>query len=160
MLESLREGPSTATRLAAELGESSGATSYHLRILARAGLIEDDERGNGRERWWRKTETVYVPTDSDDPETQALETQARLVHLRRDEDALSRFMLGVNELSTEWRGAAFTGSFNVYLTAQETFELGLEMLARIESLRRPVEDRPDNARRVLLTFRALPWVDA
>ena len=34
-----REGPATATTLAERLGESSGATSYHLRSLARAGFV-------------------------------------------------------------------------------------------------------------------------
>ena len=47
-------GPSTATRLAAVVGESSGATSYHLRQLERHGFVEDAAGlGTGRERWWR-----------------------------------------------------------------------------------------------------------
>ena len=48
------EGGATATTLAARLGLNTGATSYHLRQLAKAGfIVEDDERGNGRDRWWR-----------------------------------------------------------------------------------------------------------
>jgi DNA-binding transcriptional ArsR family regulator len=48
------EGPATATSLAARVGESSGTTSWHLRQLADAGLVEEDShRGNRRERWWR-----------------------------------------------------------------------------------------------------------
>lgn len=48
-------GPSTATQLAERLGESSGATSYHLRQLHKAGFVEEDTgRGAGRERWWRR----------------------------------------------------------------------------------------------------------
>jgi len=47
-------GPATASMLAERLGESSGATSYHLRQLAKHDIIvEDTERGSGRERWWR-----------------------------------------------------------------------------------------------------------
>lgn len=49
-----RHGPATATKLAQLLGESSGLTSYHLRVLAEHALVLDDpSRGNGRERWWR-----------------------------------------------------------------------------------------------------------
>ncbi|WP_372352781.1 winged helix-turn-helix domain-containing protein [Streptomyces sp. KL116D] len=49
-----REGPATASRLAAKLGESSGATSYHLRQLAAHGFVEDAPgRGTARERWWK-----------------------------------------------------------------------------------------------------------
>lgn len=159
--ELLRDGPSTATKLAEELGESSGATSYHLRILGKAGLIEEDEtRGNARDRWWRRIPSVvYMPTDADDPEGRALEAEARLVHLRRDEEALARFTRALPTLGQEWRGAAFTGSFFVYLTAEEVFDLGIEMLARIEQLRRAPSDRPQQAQKVLLTFRALPWLE-
>ncbi len=53
MLHELGRAPATATSLAEKLGESTGSTSYHLRQLARHGLIvEDPELGNARERWW------------------------------------------------------------------------------------------------------------
>ena len=48
MLECLLDGgPATASMLARELGESSGATSYHLRILAKYGFIEEADGGVG-----------------------------------------------------------------------------------------------------------------
>ena len=49
------DGPATATQLAVRTGQSSGATSYHLRQLAAYGfVIEDAERTTGRrERYWR-----------------------------------------------------------------------------------------------------------
>jgi DNA-binding transcriptional ArsR family regulator len=52
----------SVTSLAAELGETTGATSYHLRQLARHGLVEQFESdepgetgpGTGRkQQWWR-----------------------------------------------------------------------------------------------------------
>lgn len=58
-----RDGPSTATRLGAQLGESSGSLSYHLRQLAAHGLVVEDERPGGRERWWR---AVHRATRFDD----------------------------------------------------------------------------------------------
>ena len=43
LLAALRiDGPATASMLARRYGESSGATSYHLRQLARYGFVEDD----------------------------------------------------------------------------------------------------------------------
>ncbi|MCZ4609091.1 helix-turn-helix domain-containing protein [Streptomyces sp. Lzd4kr] len=52
-----RHGPATASMLAERLGESSGATSYHLRQLAAHGFVEDaPEHGKGRERWWKVVE--------------------------------------------------------------------------------------------------------
>jgi DNA-binding transcriptional ArsR family regulator len=51
------DGPATATGLGTRVGESSGTTSWHLRQLAEAGLVEEDsERGNKRERWWRSVQ--------------------------------------------------------------------------------------------------------
>ena len=56
LLAALRvDGPATASELARRLGESSGATSYHLRQLARYGyVVDDDEQPSGRERRWRR----------------------------------------------------------------------------------------------------------
>ena len=48
----------TATDLARALGESTGTTSYHLRLLARHGLVEEAAATGKRERPWRK-----VPQD-------------------------------------------------------------------------------------------------
>jgi len=55
--ELIERGPATASQLAARTGESSGATSYHLRQLAAYGfVVEDDRRGRGRERYWQAVE--------------------------------------------------------------------------------------------------------
>src|SRR5947209_17470586 len=52
----------SVTSLATELGETTGATSYHLRQLARHGFVEDFEpddepdarrTAGRRQRWWR-----------------------------------------------------------------------------------------------------------
>lgn len=53
----------SVTSLAAELSETTGATSYHLRQLARHGFVEEfstdeageagDKRVGRKQRWWR-----------------------------------------------------------------------------------------------------------
>lgn len=45
-------GGSTAAELARSLGTNTGATSYHARVLAQAGLVEDTGLGDGRSRVW------------------------------------------------------------------------------------------------------------
>jgi len=64
LLEHLRNGgPTTATECAGVVGLSPSATSYHLRALARAGLVEAAPgRGDGRERLWRITAGRYAVT--------------------------------------------------------------------------------------------------
>ena len=68
-------GPATATALAELLGTNTGATSYHLRQLAEVGLVvEDPDRGSGRQRWWQAAHDVtnWEPTDfDDDPDARA-----------------------------------------------------------------------------------------
>src|SRR5205823_273430 len=69
------DGPATATGLGKRVGESSGTTSWHLRLLADAGLVEEDsERGNKRERWWRSAQEatrMRVVDFIDDPDLAA-----------------------------------------------------------------------------------------
>ena len=48
-------GPLTATQAAELLGESSGTTSFHLRQLAKYGLVEEAGGGTGRQKPWRAT---------------------------------------------------------------------------------------------------------
>lgn len=66
LLAALRHhGPATASQLAERLGESSGATSYHLRQLAGHGFVADDpERGKGRERWWKASDYGVMIDDT------------------------------------------------------------------------------------------------
>lgn len=67
-------GPATATQLARRFTLNSGATSYHLRQLAKHGFVEEAaDLGNARDRWWRAVHesTVYEIADL---EGEALET--------------------------------------------------------------------------------------
>jgi DNA-binding transcriptional ArsR family regulator len=158
MLELLREGPSTASRLARAIGESSGATSYHLRVLAKAGLVEDEsERGNGRERWWRRsTQVLYIPTGSEDPETRAAEAKLWHVFLERDEDVLTAFLKSQERLDDSWRAASFVGGWHAWATPEEIDALGQKVMGLIDELRRGEGERPAGAVPVYVTFRALP----
>src|SRR4051794_27237968 len=50
-----QEGPLTATQAGERLGESPASCSFHLRQLAKWGLVEEAGGGRGRERPWRAT---------------------------------------------------------------------------------------------------------
>jgi DNA-binding transcriptional ArsR family regulator len=157
ILDALRAGPSTASRLAAELGESSGATSYHLRVLADAEVVKElPDHGDGRDRWWQRT-ALYFPTEADGPDERALVVAARAVHADREQEAMRRFAAGVDDLPIEWRRAAFTGATVAYLTADELNEFGLDYLQRLEELAQ--REPPPGSRRVVFALRAVPWID-
>ena len=151
LLDLLRfEGPSTATLLARRLGESSGATSYHLRQLARYGYLEEVPGHGSRERWWRHRERP-VAVSPGETGSGARSLVAEL--LSREAHALDRFLAQRVDLP-EWDDASFFQSAALRLTADELDELrrGIEML--LAPLRRAdASDAPAHALPVrVLTF--------
>ena len=158
MLEVLRAGPATASQLARELGESSGATSYHLRALARAGFIEEDaERGNGRDRWWKRTTPLFVvgSDPAGDTEYEAALGQLRTMLVERDEKAAAAYFAHVADERQEWQDASFLGAWRLHVTEAEARELSALVLKAVDELRRKIEERPPEARAVHVTFRML-----
>lgn len=159
MLGLLREGgPATATQLAARLGESSAATSYHLRQLAEYGFVVDDEgRGTGRERWWRaahRSSYFELAGEEDD--------EARLLgesYLRSVVGAMAaRMEAWVDALPmvpADWQRGSTVSDYRAELTPSEAAEL----IARLDAIGTEIRDRPpsdDHARRVVLQFQVLP----
>jgi hypothetical protein len=57
-----RDGSTTSTIAARELGESTGSCSFHLRRLAALGLIEPAPGTTGRVKPWRRT--MVAPAES------------------------------------------------------------------------------------------------
>lgn len=162
ILELLAQAPSTATLLAKELGESTGSTSYHLRALAKAGVIEEDtERGTGRERWWRRRAPGYleIPTGAEDPEGRALEVVMWTDMADRDDEALHRFFERLPEIDSDWRRAATIANWNAWLTVDEVIGLTEHLTEIVVRYRDEAARSRPGARRIFVSFRALPWVD-
>lgn len=164
LFELLKDGPSTATRLAEELGESSGATSYHLRALHRAGMVEEAEQRNARERWWqRTTERLLIPnsvppdaSDTERAELKAAHAQIESILVDRDENALGRWMEIRYDLPLEWQEAQWIGNFRLWATAEEVRQFVTTVLEAIEPLRKPPEAVDAERQEVHFTFRVLP----
>ena len=131
LLDLLRfEGPSTATLLAGRVGESSGATSYHLRQLARYGYIEE-ERRSGRERWWRHRDRQVTIPEGGDPSSHMLLAEL----LSREAHALERFLTERSRLP-EWSDSGFFLSRAFRLTVSELDEVQRGIEALLSPLRR------------------------
>src|SRR4051812_31537044 len=121
------DGPSTATALGAKVGESSGTTSYHLRQLATADLVvEDTERGNARERWWRAAQdSTELHGDKwiDDPEMKpALDAYMSAVVTSYAARAQA-FLDSSDSWPRRWQRAAEMSDYNLSLTAAEAQRL-------------------------------------
>lgn len=147
MLGLLRvDGPATATTLAARLGLNSGATSYHLRQLAQHGfVVEDTERGNGRDRWWR---AAHRMTNAGEPAPGDTEAQENLdaylqavatIHTEQLQRAVEERPL----LPRAWREAETFSDWMVRLTPQRAKALVDALAAVVEDVEVEAEDADD-----------------
>ncbi|MFZ3497905.1 ArsR/SmtB family transcription factor [Streptomyces sp. 5.8] len=140
LLGDLRRGPATASQLAERLGESSGATSYHLRQLAAYGFVEDAPgHGKGRERWWQACQDgtqfdealIYDP----DPVTRSAAEVFLAEIVKIHEQELSTWLGEAHTWAMEWRRSSELSDFSLKLTAEQTHELVLKVHDLINSYR-------------------------
>lgn len=158
-----REGPLTATRAGELLGQSPASCSFHLRQLAKYGIVEEAGRTGGRERPWRAT-ALYTKV----PRIAGTPQQAEASHLlyrvlaERYFDQVMRWLAARSTEPRRWQNAAHFGDDMLYLTAEELAELRRRIDALLKSYRpRTVERarRPPGARRVTLLRLAFPGED-
>jgi len=154
------EGPLTATRAGEVLGESAASCSFHLRQLAKYGLVEEAGGGRGRERPWRATAMLTdVPAVTDSPELAAASGLFRSIVAERYYEQMMAWLEARADEPAEWQRAALFGDLFLYLTAPELTELG-EQVRRLldrylDRTTRP-ELRPPGARLVTYIHVAAP----
>ena len=126
----------TSTTIAEALGQNTGTTSYHLRVLADAGIIEEvTERAHGRERWWR---TIAVDLREPDYDSLSAQDRAALDEWRAGQipgelALLNRFVRDVRKHGGWAKASRASG----YYTAE-----GLELLRRVLRTAGQVRARP------------------
>jgi DNA-binding transcriptional ArsR family regulator len=163
----LRERASV-TSLAAELGETTAAVSYHLRQLARHGMVEESadspptgERTVGRRpRWWRMAVDEIHMTGMgflEDPDTR----EAAGFLLREFESSRSRRLAHWFATATtwpeEWQRASSDMDGTLTLDPGQTRALADELKAVIDRYR---ELPPGgDARRVDVQYAVYPAAD-
>ncbi|WP_210649576.1 transcriptional regulator [Nocardioides sp. SYSU D00065] len=138
MLTLLRgEGPATATTLAQRLDLNTGATSYHLRQLAQHGfIVEDAERGNARDRWWRAAH-ASTRTDRDrgvvDSDVEAYLATVAIMYADRMRAAVAEMPF----LPEQWRTVGTLSDWELTLTPAQARAL-------VQALARTVEEADDS----------------
>jgi DNA-binding transcriptional ArsR family regulator len=158
------EGPLTATQAAALLpGESSGSCSYHLRQLARYGLVEEAPGGKGRQRPWRATSLFTSwPDVAPTPELAAATAEFELLIAEQQFARLARWLVSRSTEPVEWQEAASFGDVLLYLTPAELAELRSDLEKLAERYLERVADpalRPEGARPVAFLQIAVPAVN-
>ncbi|SOE02540.1 winged helix-turn-helix domain-containing protein [Blastococcus haudaquaticus] len=147
LLATLRsDGPSTASRLAERLGESSGATSYHLRQLAGFGFVEEvPDEGTTRERWWRalhrstRWNTEDFLDEPGGPEIVDELTDRLVAHQRR---MLAAFAAERERADAAWRAAASLNDWALRISPARAREL-MDELNGVLQRWRDEEEEPD-----------------
>jgi DNA-binding transcriptional ArsR family regulator len=161
LLNLLREdGPSTATRLAERTGQTSGATSYHLRQLAAYGFVVEEPTQGGRERWWKAYHKSTLLEAADIREApQEAEAYMRAVAAECAERT-DRWISEVPALGPDWDDAATLSNFRLRLTAAETTALLADLNAVVAGYRKDeiAADAPDGAERVDVQLQIMPFL--
>jgi DNA-binding transcriptional ArsR family regulator len=156
------DGPSTATKLAERLGQSSGATSYHLRQLAEHGFVEEDaeRKGPGRERWWKSTHTITTL-----PRGEARKGLADAEGFLRAVAAdcyqeMDTFLAELATLPARWDDGWTISDRIMRLTPAEAKKLRLELMEVVDRYRFDEHggpaDAPKGAERVIVQVQVLP----
>jgi len=155
-----RAGPLTATQAGERIGESATTCSFHLRQLARYGLVEEAGGGRGRERPWRATATATSwPNVSETPEQAAASELLSSVVAGRYHERTLRWLAERADDTAEWQEAAQFGDDVLHVTAEELQELGRGIDALVETFRARqtrAELRPEGSREVTLIRLAFP----
>jgi DNA-binding transcriptional ArsR family regulator len=150
----------TATELAEVCGLSPSATSYHLRALAKANLIEEaPSRGDGRERVWMTSAKglSIVAGPEATPAERAAEAELAGMYMDRDEARLRAWFARRESETQQWYDASAISSMRVKVTLEELEELNrqVDQLFRAYQQNRRT-DAPEDARLVYVLYRAFP----
>ncbi|MGP3536539.1 helix-turn-helix domain-containing protein [Microbacterium sp. RD1] len=129
-------GPQTASTLASLTGESTGATSYHLRALARQDLIREVEgRGSGRERWWERPAggiELSAPESARTPAGRAAMQVVMTETLNRRHQQLMEYVSRSLSETDDWREGSIISTGTARLTAEQMTEMTQRLQAIID----------------------------
>jgi predicted ArsR family transcriptional regulator len=149
-------GPMTATDAASHVGESPSSCSFHLRQLAKYGLVEEAPGGRGRQRPWQATAMLSTWDDASDPAgSEALDRAVATGY----QQLMARWIRDRADEPPAWQHAAAFGDVLVHLTADELATVTAGMRAVLEPYLDRLDDpaqRPADARPVTVLQVAIP----
>ena len=127
-------GAMTATEAGERIGESPTTCSFHLRQLAKYGLVEEAGGGKGRARPWRLTGIGLGLAAPEDAEGKL--AAAALLRLARERQ-LERYWTWLQSMASyprRWREAADDSAYILFLTAGELEQLKEDFSAMLMPL--------------------------
>lgn len=131
----------TATEASEITGESPANCAFHLRTLAKYGLIEEAGGGRGRERPWRQAyDTLTMRPPWQDPQTRAAFEALGAVWFERWVDRARERLLRVNSYPERWQKGLIASQSDTYLTADEAQRLQEQVITLLEPYRDRILD--------------------
>lgn len=159
----LHAGTLTATQAGEILGETPANCAFHLRTLARYGLVEEAGGGKGRERPWRRVvRQINMTIAQDDPQAAAaadvLDEFWTTRTLNRANSALRR----KRSWPAGWLEHLGESQSIIYVTLAEAGELQEILLAELRRYRERTADpslRPPGAMPIEYLILSYPLLD-
>lgn len=156
----LLEGTATSTRCAELLGESQATCSFHLRQLARYGLVEEAPSTSKRERPWRMrtVDQSWSRLQPDEDRTRAVAELER-VFIEREMAKWMRWERTAFSYPEEWQRAAYRSAAQTWLTVEELTDLAHRITELMLTYRDRLTDpdkRPAGSRPVRLLALGYP----
>ena len=155
----MSNGPATASTCARAVGDTPSNCSYHVRALARHGLVEQASSSDGRERPWRATITGFEVSPDPDPGTPEGRGAAAVLaaSVALEQRRLRDYLSHRDRVTPAWRDADPMSAYSVRVTPAELKQLA----GRLDALIRPLlaatrEDAPQDAEVVHIGLTAIP----
>jgi DNA-binding transcriptional ArsR family regulator len=127
-------GPATASACARAVGDTPSNCSYHLRVLARVGLVREVPSEDGRERPWEALVTGFdTGEEGRAGPVSAQEAKLMAISLQRDQREVRDYLARRGREPARWRRADIYMGYTLSVTAEELAELR----GRVDALIRP-----------------------
>ena len=154
----MSHGAATASDCARAVDDSPSNCSYHLRVLAKHGLVEPVASEDGRERPWRATITgLSLDLDSTDPSVVASATAMLEASIQLDYQLAREHVRRRDRIEGEWREVDAHAQYGLRVNPAELQSI----VERIDAIVRPYiaatrQDAPGDAAIANLSLLAFP----
>ncbi len=154
----MSHGAATASDCARAVDDNPSNCSYHLRVLAKHGLVEPVASEDGRERPWRATITgLSLDLDSTDPSVVASATAMLEASIQLDYQLAREHVRRRDRIEGEWRDVDAHAQYGLRVSPAELQSI----VERIDAIVRPYiaatrQDAPGDAAIANLSLLAFP----
>ncbi|HEY1567780.1 MAG TPA: helix-turn-helix domain-containing protein [Solirubrobacteraceae bacterium] len=159
----MANGPASASTCARAVGDTPSNSSYHLRTLARHGLVESVESSDRRQRPWRATITGFDLDPVPDPGTASGRGTAAVMaaSLALEQRLLRDYLSHRDAVPAAWRAVDLASSYTLRISPAELGVLGQQIDALIRPLIAANRDAaPGDAELVEVDLYAFPRTEA